>query len=962
MQIVKKKIDKFRLTVILSFAFVLLVAIAIVLGVVLLGGEEAPGETVKPEILEGEDIYYNMAIAYPAIKETDIQMISVKNKTGKYDLMRPDGGGSMIIYYTDKNGDVKAYKPSILKEENMDYDNLYAIEMNDSYKSIFKLTYLCIALEIPYFEERIILSSDPDERTVELREYGLTNDKATTVLFTYKDEGGAEKAHTVTIGAKNINGNGYYFMVDDREYVYTSQNNHYDYAMMGFESFIKSTLVAAGLPVDNGQEPLLTTNFYEWINEMHKEEGEAVEKDSTVVMYLDTLYPKNDPENGSDSSSYGDGYYHTGYKQEEFLLSKYVSGSLKRMSDLLVGKKTGVYFDTTSQSSSELDQIIVTLTSRLNEIDFGSSQSKKYTYEIYKIESILTDNGEICDTGTVVGSNNLIKAAYNLYIDDKPSGSGYYGVFDLGEGAFSDSSVKLLRESAVGNVGPFNLEVNYTSENSVAINVKYVVTEIVAIQNASGASMNRVTDKSIVSYKFKILKNGEVSAEEEIAVVDFNEDTPKNAKAYEALKGETAGKNKDIIINEYDAYCQYVYDFITYKIASIDYFVTSKLVSAFRFQNASKRDPYYGESLYENLMQDENKLYGLDSGACESVVQILGGIASDSTANTADGFYGSETVAVGLTPEIKKHYGLYAYTVYFELPRQIYVSDGTYSDTLDDYDSAYTIGFTLYISEEKPDGTRYVASDMYDVVTKIDSEKLDFLNYDFVSFWARRDLIMMDVKYIENIGVEFNMTDVYGAYDFKLNHEEGKTQSGSPFHKITVNTTILSENSGNLFTDYVKGKQQESSLYDDFTASLTEFYNYALGDKLEEAEKESSPDSPGTAEFKQIIRMIYLTGYQNLLTKEEQAEILRDGELLMTLSFKVRENKYNNGNRYVYEFYRNDDRRVMVRLYQADADGNMKSDPVSDFYISTFAFKKIVRNFNGLLNGEILDPNVGYAD
>ena len=60
---------------------------------------------------------------------------------------------------------------------------------------------------------------------------------------------------------------------------------------------------------------------------------------------------------------------------------------------------------------------------------------------------------------------------------------------------------------------------------------------------------------------------------------------------------------------------------------------------------------------------------------------------------------------MGLTPEVKKHYGLYAYTVYFELPRQIYVSDGTYSDTLDDYDSAYTIGFTLYISEEKPDKT-----------------------------------------------------------------------------------------------------------------------------------------------------------------------------------------------------------------------------------------------------------------
>ena len=135
--------------------------------------------------------------------------------------------------------------------------------------------------------------------------------------------------------------------------------------------------------------------------------------------------------------------------------------------------------------------------------------------------------------------------------------------------------------------------------------------------------------------------------------------------------------------------------------------------------------------------------------------------------------------------------------------------------------------------------------------------------------------------------------------------------------------------------------------------SLTEFYDSIYGEKMND---DYFPDSTGSMVFKDWVRMIYFTGYTGILTDEEQEEILQNGRILLRLSFKISSNSY----RYVYEFYRNDDRRIMVRIYQADEDGNLKTTPVSDFYVSTFAFRKIVRNMTEILDGKIIDTDMGY--
>ena len=938
MKHIKKKMNKARLVIILSGVFALLLATSILLGVLLLREEEQV-QKEPPEILEGESLYYNMEIAYPAIDETKIQMISVRSPFGSYDLLRPDEKGDMIIYFVDEAGNKQAYYPNILEEAGIEYENLYAVEMGDGFKSVYKLTYLCMALEIPYFEERIFLSENEEERLREMREFGLADgDDYTVIKFAYKDKDGKDAEHTIKLGSKNINGSGYYFMVDDREYVYTSsQNNYFDYALAGYESFIKSTLVAEGLSDDRGQEPYLTTNFYEWINEKHSEAGEKVAEDSKVIMYFDTLVPKNGGEGAS-----ADGYIHSGYGLSEIDLSKLNKKEYERLHKAIVGRGVGDY---------SLDEIIFTLISRSEELDLSKSDSKKYKYEIYEIEAILTENGEIIDTGTPVSENNLIKAAYNLYIDGVLSGVGYHGVFDISEPFISESDRGALRGSKIGEINPILLEVDYTKQSAHKLNVKYIITEIISIYDKDGDELNRVTDTSIVSYRYRYMTDGVMGDEEYVAVFDFTAEKNASAPVREQLLDKSIGRGLNIVVDEYTAYCEYVYDFITYKVKRIDYFITSELVVGFRFQNSSERDPYYGESLYENLMENEYRLYGLNSAACESVVRFLGGISEDSTTNTANGLYGEEVVAIGLTPEVMEKYGLYAYTVYFELPRQIYVpnSDGKFdADEIDDYYWYDTLGFTLYISEEDLDGKRYVASDMYDVVTKVDGEGFRFLDYTFVDYFARRDLLMMDIKYIQNVGVEFNMEDIYGSYDFELIHKTVNIgEVGNKFDKINVIATPMGNCSDNKLLQYIANNEGYTFV------SLEEFFNSIYG---KDKNDEYFPDSTGTSIFKEIIKMIYFTGYVDNISESEQTDILENGKMLMKLSFKIASSSY----RYVYEFYRNDDRRVLVKLYQADADGNAKTTPVSDFYLSTFAFKKIVRCFVGMLNGEIIDTDLGY--
>ncbi len=1000
---------KNRLLLILLCAMVVFVTAAIVLINVLPDESTNAPRPEPPEIFEelGESLYNNYPIAYPTIQESQIQTIRVTNKASYkndynseeeapatfYVLDRNEdiANGRFVLSYQDKDGKIRVHYPDIAEEDaSFDYESLYSIEQGDGYGRIYKLTYLCVAIELPYFTERIALVEEGAARDSQLRGFGL-DDPQSILEFSYKEKqtgpDGKEteviKSRKVVIGDKNVTGVGYYFMVDDRPYIYSSMADYYNYAMLGFYSYVNSILVSEGLAEDSSYEPYLTTDYKQWLNETFKEPGTVIPENSSVIVYTDLFTPlepkadvpdsEKDPDVLYDSKAPADGYMKEENEKLEINLSK--KEDYERLVNALVGQKLGDFEK----------PITVTLTSDSKTLNLGELTSLSYQYEITDIEAILTSGMDITEDGTPVGQNNLVRVAYYLTVGGKRVSSiPYHGVIDLSNTAFDSSTVSEIRAASVGKLASaITLTVNYSAENSAKMEIKCVIDEVISIQNPKGAEISKVATDSTVYYRYYLSINGEKQGYS-TGYTDFLKDESENAKNLKKqLLGKGTEKNLSITFYQYTALCEFVKDYMTYEIKKAEYFVTSELISSFKFQNRSKRDPFYGESIYENTLENKYGLYAINSSTCEAVAKMLGGIGD--TTGTSEGLVGTETVAVGITPQIKEYYGLYAHTVYFELPRGIIVRDSGEDDVVDDYSHYSTLGFTLYISEEVFDTEtksyiRYVGSDLYDVVAKVNAEKLVFLKHSFVDFWARRSLMMFDVNYLQQMKVEFMMEDLKGSYNFNIPDQSKQNssfvvrvtqqhnhQSGEPCDCTATNMTA--------FLDKLL-KEDNTKV-----ASLTAFYNYCLKDE-EGVFKNSkgdvlfdniSTETAGIGYFRELMGLMYAVTYEGVLTEEEQNVDFESVAPLMRISIQLDADMSETTSPYwhVYEFYRCADRRIMVRLYEADfkknSDGTeeivMKSSgAVTDFYVSLPAFKKIVGAYFALLNGEKFSPENPYPE
>ena len=359
-------------------------------------------------------------------------------------------------------------------------------------------------------------------------------------------------------------------------------------------------------------------------------------------------------------------------------------------------------------------------------------------------------------------------------------------------------------------------------------------------------------------------------------------------------------------------------------------------------------------------MEDEHRLYGLNSGVCETLVRILGGVSEDSSTGTGAGYAGDEVVAIGLTPEVMKKYGLYSHTVYFELPRGVTSKPNQEGEPVDpntpeDLMFSDSLGFTLYISDVDPKtNTRCIASDLYDVVTRVSAEDFVFLDYDFESFWARRNLIMVDVAHIDYMGIKFNMSDYTGNYNFDV------IQSSSA-NRVSVSVKALTEGTSNKFLQFISDPDYAKYVDYEGGANLNDLYRFESG--IETSDLDSLKNL-GESSFRDVMHMLFYVTYVNLISDAEREETPSEEDLVMEMTLKLDPETAKNVSPYlyVYKFYRIDDRRVRVSLHQEDSDGDLPVSAVSDFYISSFAFKKIASGFISLLNAELIDINEGYGD
>jgi hypothetical protein len=163
-------------------------------------------------------------------------------------------------------------------------------------------------------------------------------------------------------------------------YVYNSNSNYYDYALLNFYSFINGRLVAAGLKNDSTFEPTLTTNFTHWKNEVF--DSGNVEADSKVVILTDLKVPINPYDKKDDLSKKdknSDGYLDGSPSEMEIDLKSALTSKI----NALVGKEVREYGD------GEFSFTLTSASSSTKGLSFDLDGTSGYLYTVYAIESIL---------------------------------------------------------------------------------------------------------------------------------------------------------------------------------------------------------------------------------------------------------------------------------------------------------------------------------------------------------------------------------------------------------------------------------------------------------------------------------------------------------------------------------------------------------------------------------------------
>lgn len=985
MIVVKKKMKRPLLIAILAAVLAVLTAAAILLDVFLIADNSDDTPKVEPPVVDkdaGEDIYNNLKVAYPRVEESHIVSMLIGGDrdygiTREYDIDNDQEimNNPFVFYYYDDDGERHWYLPNIMHEDGgFEYDDLYAMEQNDGYGTIKKLTYLTSAFGALYFDTRMDIPTDEEARKKELSAFGFgEEDSPLTVVIRYnqhnEDGSESEVVHTVTVGSKLATNSGYYFMVDDRPYIYTTYTTYIDYAFIDFVDFINPILVAAGLPQDNAFEPYLTTDYQQYKNTLYGyDDGEnpyshQVVAGSDVIVSANVIKPDRSQfkVEGDDATVHVKGGLKVDTDEDvTFNLGKYSDGDeLKKISDALCKMHTGKL----------ASPLVITVAEYSNVAELGI----KYTYKIMSIEAIITADGYNAPAGAVIAAGDSVKVKYELYKNDvKAFESELYGIVNLASEKVPQSLKNALIGRGVGSVAgdEFTCSIVYDTENSIQKPYKYVVERIIGISDAEGKLPATVKQGHKVLYRYDVYVNGELLYNDMIGEIVVN--TESTDPLNKLLSREFIDKAIGDIRIEYkeNINLELISSFSTFEIDEIKFFVVKEKIVSFKFQQASQRDPYYGESIYMNTTGGKYSLYALNSTSCEAVVRILGGLLTN--ANSSTGLVGTKTVDINITPEKMRKYGLYDYSVYFEFPRgieaKVYDSSSTtieqYLTNLDDYEYATTLGFNLYISKADPaTGKRYIASDLYDVIAQIDAnEDFIFLEQNFVDFYARKNSVLVNVEHIQNVKLEFMMDDKYGTYSNKLIHQEtyayggglylksqlteGQLAEASRFDYITVSVT----QSGNCMETELSRFLASHPSYS--SVSFTELYGVDKTDRM---------DSLGTSYFKEFIETLFNTRYHGTLSAEEQANALASYSPVMRMSIDLVESAtYNPDYRYVYEFYKISSRRVMVKISRIARNGNVTE--VSDFYVSNFAFEKLCNKYFDLLNKKTVNNENVFKD
>lgn len=791
----KKKI----LLLTLSSLFVVLLVVAL-LGKFAFGWFDTPAtNTGLPELETGEAYYYigstpvpNVVLMFPQLGRNDLCEIKVHNSKGEnYFFFHNQAYGTnyFVLGQCDSSwnwDESDLYYPPILENSvgSFDYTSLY-----DDTSTIPQML---AAVGCVNISERI-RPTDGENFEEWLHNFGLAkeDDPAYFELVTYlRDEAGnyiysvsgtedyvgisthdgkyyyidpetptalgkeytgpksalvpmadAENIIRVYVGNPTVDDRGYYLYLEGREVVYTTTNAYLpDVVDRNIGYYVYPRLISES---ESQYAYQLTPNLTYWKGEYF---GIDSHKEITADMRLSLSVPIIWEVNSDE------GYDRTRYDQEVFVdlsTEGYHSAWLVN----LLGKHIGDGID------------IAVPTTNLYE----KGASGEATYTIHGVEGILRDGAyNNADPLTVMVGDRVIVRYSDGTLASDGTPAIYFGYVNLGNPEVNQALAVALIGLVRGETCEKTIQVTYSAGES-DYRLRLALVSIDAIINENGDKVATVDYGCTVRVTYLLWERGSDGEEVSLGSVTIDLTIPTEAdynnpdawgnygysdpatemytmqSIFDFLLGKKEGSYTDgqgasteEMVITYPS--EIIDNFTMYRGATITGGNRYDMELSFGFTN--DRDIFHGGSLYEILAPDDKTMYGLDSTSTLTIIEKFQTMAGD------------ETVALGLTDAVMKQYGLYAYRLYFELPYNVYtISDGENTR----YYYRDKVGFTLFVSEKQADGSRYVGSDMYDIVVKYtDGSDFDFLSWSFHTGWVQNSLLMVSYEDLRQMVFDIN--------------------------------------------------------------------------------------------------------------------------------------------------------------------------------------------------------------
>ena len=220
---------------------------------------------------------------------------------------------------------------------------------------------------------------------------------------------------------------------------------------------------------------------------------------------------------------------------------------------------------------------------------------------------------------------------------------------------------------------------------------------------------------------------------------------------------------------------------------TVEYYVEKllgfdRLEICLNYLNMDERSLFSAGEVYEITDPRDKRAYTPNSAVYMEILENIGVLE------------GVEVVEFGLTAEKIAKYGLGAYKVYYESPETIKGIDGKNDVIASDF-----LANAFYISEKNEDGSYYVGSMLYDIIAKVDGEKMDFVSYPF-SKWVTNKPFSASINDILSTEFKFNYADAKESHTFILSHsgEGEKLTLSKVFHKES-STSVAVNNYRQLY-------------------------------------------------------------------------------------------------------------------------------------------------------------------